>query len=439
MGLVARTAPCRAAEPRFEVPAALQTAVSFWTDVFTAYSRRQVVIHDTERLDRIYSTLDFRDLDERGLSDVQIESTMKRAVEGEKERVRAALLRLHRLGDSHPALTRAELRLRELFRFERDPRKYLRAADQDRIRAQTGLRERFAEGIAVGHRYLPEMERIFRAHGVPVALTRLPLVESCFNVRAYSKAGASGIWQFMPATARRFMRVDDAVDERLDPLASTRAAALYLRENYELLGTWPLAVAAYNHGPGGIARAVRQLGTTDIATIVQRYRGPSFKFASRNFYAEFLAALQVEGRYRDYFGPLELQPPLVADTVQLAHYVPLDTVAACGGSDRATILDLNPSLLPAALDGRQHVPRGFVLRLPPGRREPFERCYAAIPAYQKFDAPKRSYVVHRVRRGQTLGHIAQQYGSSVDQIRRRNGLRKSALIREGQLLRIPAG
>ncbi len=431
---------------RFEVPPALKPQVDFWTDVFTVYSRRQVAIHDTERLDRVYRVLDFRPLEEAGYSEVAIEVEMKRTVARETERVRNALLRLDRLGARHPDLTEDEKNLARLFRSDRNPRKFLYAAAPDRLRSQTGLRERFAEGIAVGHRYFPEMERIFREEDVPVSVTRLPLVESCFNLRAYSKVGASGIWQFMPSTARHFMRIDDAVDERLDPIVSTRAAARFLRQNYARLGTWPLALVAYNHGPGGLARAVNQLGTTDISTIIGRYQGPSFKFASRNFYPEFLAALDVESNHLDHYGPLPLHEPVATETVRLPSYVSLRTAATCGGHGTEAICDLNPALLPAVRNGKRQIPRGYELRLPAGAAARFERCLASAALEpelkqkhrQKPAAPARRYVVHRVRRGQTLVQIARRYGSTVDQIRRRNGLRNH-VIREGQVLQIPTG
>src|SRR5262245_20063059 len=135
------------------------------------------------------------------------------------------------------------------------------------------------------------METIFEREGLPVALTRLPLVESCFNVRAYSKVGAAGIWQFMPSTGRYYLRIDNAVDERRDPVTATVAAATHLKGNYEVLHSWPLAITAYNYCRAGMANAVSTVGSSDIVDIIQHYHGPAFKFASRNFYAEFLAAL----------------------------------------------------------------------------------------------------------------------------------------------------
>jgi membrane-bound lytic murein transglycosylase D len=261
----------------------------------------------------------------------------------------------------------------------------------------------------------------------------------------------------MPYTGRRFMTITDAVDERLDPIVSTRAAARYLRDNYDRLGTWPLAITAYNHGPGGIARAVDQVGTTDIGEIVARYRGPSFKFASRNFYAEFLAALEVERDYLQYYGTLALFPPLEHDEVTLPHYVPIGSIVRCAGCDEQRLRELNPGLLPAVYNGKQRVPRDYTLRLPAGGGSRFEQCYAGLPpshklASQQASRPQRArktqsarkpqkskVVIHHVRRGQTLHQIARRYGTSVKEIQRRNGLGGKHKIRAGQKLAIPKG
>jgi membrane-bound lytic murein transglycosylase D len=287
--------------------------------------------------------------------------------------------------------------------------------------------------------YFDRMERIFEREGVPAAITRLPLVESSFDLRAYSKAGASGIWQFIPSTGRRFMTINDAIDERLDPLVATRAAARFLRENYEMLGAWPLAVMAYNHGPGGIARATRALGSADASQIILRYDGPRFKFASRNFYPSFLAALDVETNRFEHYGPLPQFDPVETDEVRVPDYVPLSALSTCAGASGDELRQLNPSLLSSVHVGKQRVPRGYTLRLPKGKRGTFDRCYAGLSSGQKFPQQKRQFIVHRVRRGQTLSQIARLYGSSVDEIRRRNGLRSKHVIREGQVLHIPAG
>src|SRR5207302_759238 len=224
------------------------------------------------------------------------------------------------------------------------PDRFLVAADDKHLRAQRGLRERFAEGIRVSRRYLPEMERIFREEGLPVELTRLPLIESCFNLHAYSKVGAAGIWQFMPATGRHFMRVDNLVDERRDPIASTRAAAQFLDRVHDMLGSWPLAITAYNHGPDGVARAVGEVGSSDIGRIVREYQGRAFGFASRNFYAEFLAALDVERDYQTYFGDLSVDAPLRMHERRLERALGIEAAARLARTDRTALALLDPAL-----------------------------------------------------------------------------------------------
>jgi len=425
----------------FTVPAGLRSQVEFWKKIFATYSIHQVVIHDALYLDRVYKVLDFRPLAAAGMSDVEIEAVRHRTVEQETARVRAALVRLHQLGSDAAdtsALSDDERRILALFRGVKQP-DFLAAAGPDRLRTQSGLKERFARGIEVGARYWPEIERLFRAEGVPRELTRLPLVESCFNVRAYSKAGAAGVWQFMPATGRRFMRIDHAVDERRDPVIAARAAAQYLKADYEALGRWPLAITAYNHGRAGMAHAVAVVGSTDIVDIVRRYHGPAFKFASRNFYAEFLAALAVERDATRHFGDLNYETPAATRVVPVPDYVKLSTLASCADTSPETLADLNPALTPDVAAGKLRVPRGYSLRVPASNAERFQQRYAQLAPQHKASEQTRTYVVHRVKRGQTLVAIARQYGTTVDAIQRRNNLNRHKALRAGQALEIPRG
>jgi membrane-bound lytic murein transglycosylase D len=447
------------AEPDFTIPPALKPQVDFWISIFATYGKRQVVIHDSERLDRIYSVLDFSDLDQEGSSEVQIELAMKDEEDAEKERIRSLLRRLDNVDPRADSLTPEEQRIVALFAEDHTAGKFSAAASDERLRGQRGLRERFAHGIQAAHAYFPTMERIFSEQGVPVDITRLPLVESCFNMHAYSKVGAAGVWQFMPATARNYMRVDGTIDERLDPISATYAAARFMRGNYERLGTWPLAIKAYNHGPAGIARAVREVGTTDPATIIEQYKGPAYKFASRNFYPEFLAALHVERNYRKYFGDLVLDPPLQIDTVALPAHTAITAAARCAGTDTWQLASLNPSLLPVVDTGRAPIPPGYELRLPRGTGAQFRSCLAGVPAVPvqivrrgagarhtiersaggragARASAKRKSVVHTVKQGQTLAQIASLYGCSIEQLRRGNKI-KGNTIHTGQVLRIP--
>jgi len=192
----------------------------------------------------------------------------------------------------------------------------------------------------------------------------LPHVESSFNPAAYSKVGAAGLWQFMRSTGRRYMRIDGAVDDRLDPFRSTEAAAQLLAYNYHVLGTWPLALTAYNHGTAGVLRAKETLGTDDIVKIVRSYTSRTFGFASRNFYVSFLAALDIDRNPEKYFGALQRNGEVRFHELQLPAYVPATSLERALKIDGATLRALNPALLPSVWNGAQRVPKAYRLRLP---------------------------------------------------------------------------
>lgn len=349
--------PSAPAYTTFPRPPELEHQVKFWRDVFTTYSQDQTLVHDTGSLDRVYSVLDFR-----GQGNYP-DSYRKDATNAEIDRIRGVLLRLYQVGP-RGAATPEERRIAEMFRRDPDPYKFLRAADEGRVRGQKGIRESFGSGFRASRKYLPQMEAIFRSAGLPVELTRIPLYESSFNLSAYSKVGAAGIWQFMPATGRLFMWVSDSVDERRDPIASTRAAAEYLARAYSKLGTWPLAVTSYNHGPNGVARAVSTLGTRDIVTIVRYWDGPGFGFSSRNFYAELLAALEIDNNSHKYYGPFTPERMPATKTVMLDRPVDWTEATRLARTPENVLADLNPALMDPVLSGRAPIPAGYGLRLP---------------------------------------------------------------------------
>ena len=405
-------------------------------------------MHDTEDLDKIYSVLDFRSSADGELGPIALDQLIRDETDAEVARIRATLRRLDDAGSAPSGLTADEQRIFDLYKGDRSPGKFRDAIEH--LRTQRGLREKFADGIRIAHRYFPEMERIFREEGLPVELTRLPLVESCFNVEAYSKVGAAGIWQFMPSTGRLYaMDVNNLVDERRDPIASTRAAARFLRHNYDALGEWSLALTAYNHGPAGVARAVDETGTTDIGVIVQRYRGRAFGFASRNFYAEFLAALDVEKYHHAYFGPLDVDTADATRVVPLDHSIGIEVAARLAGTDRGTLATMNPALMDPVVDGRRSIPSGYALRMPAEGTSGFGERLAELAAEQRVvrvstpSAPSRRAsrsvaTAHRVGKGDTLSEIAQRYRVSVASLRSANGMKgKKASLRRGQVLKIP--
>ena len=417
-------------------PKALQPQVEFWTKIFSTYSEYQVVIHDAVYLDKVYAVLDFRPLLKKH-SEAKVRKLKAKRTKQELRKIRAALRKLHKHGAKGRTLSTREKKIRALFRDVKERHKFRKAAAKGRLRAQSGIRERFHQSLRLSGRYLPRMEKIFRQKGLPVVLTRLPLIESSFNIEAYSKVGAAGIWQFMPATGRLFLTINHVVDERLDPIIATRAAADLLKSNYDRLQTWPLAVTAYNHGPAGMARAVRKVGTRDIVPIIRRYKSRTFGFASRNFYAELLAAIKVEKNSVKYFGPIKRDPLLRYDEVDLQHFVSLENLARAANTSTERLVALNPAFGPLVRNGKLHVPRGRRLRIPAGTQKDFDRRYAALSPRAKADQQVAAFAFHKVRRGQTLGGIAQRYGTSARTLQRLNGLRSAHFIRIGQRLRVP--
>jgi len=441
------SAPALAGTEHFPRPASMEPQIRFWRSVFTEWGEHHVVVHDSVDLDKVYVVIDMTDDADR-MGPIELERVRKARTAYEEERVRTMLLRFHR---GAKPVTADERRIYAMFDGDRSADRFRIAATDDRLRTQRGIKERFKRGIEHQRRYREAMERIFREEGLPVELTRMPLIESCFDVNAYSHAGAAGIWQFMPSTGRRFMTVGDRVDERRDPLRSTRAAARFLRENHDSLGSWPLAITGYNHGPGGIARAVDAVGTTDIGVIVERYNGPSFGFASRNFYAEFLAALEVERDAEKHFGPIQVRPLPEGTELYLDRSLGIGVAAGLARTSTAELVSLNPALMPSVVQGRHYIPAGYKLRLPPEAAAGFDGRLASLEVETRVTRTARPTVrgdrthgsrahasrTHKVQRGQTLTAIAKRYRVTVSALRAANGLRNSNTIRAGQVLRIP--
>jgi membrane-bound lytic murein transglycosylase D len=242
------------------------------------------------------------------------------------------------------------------------------------------------------------MEQIFREEGLPVELTRLPFVESSFNIRARSKVGASGIWQFMRSTGRHFLRINDAVDERNDPILATEAAAKLLKVNYESLKAWPLAVTAYNHGRQGMMRAVRRVGSDELDDVIGGYRARSFGFASSNFFACLLAAIEVERDAEKYFGKVERDAPLEFYEVRLPDSIRLTDLGKFMSLPIGAVAALNPGLSERVLAGRHAIPAGYRLRMPADGKTGKEQAakvflagYQEIPAkFKKAGTPSSS-------------------------------------------------
>ena len=241
----------------------------------------------------------------------------------------------------------------------------------------------------------------------------------------------------MRSTGRRYMRIDSAVDDRLDPFRSTEAAAQLLAYNYRILGTWPLALTAYNHGAAGVRHAKETLGTDDIVKIVRQYNGRTFGFASRNFYVSFLAALEVDHNPEKYFGPIERQSEARFQEVVVPGFVSINTLERALKIDETKLRALNPALLRSVWNGQRHVPKSYHLRLPmDGQQWSSEMLAARLSPSDMFagqPAPRR----YRVQKGDTLVSVANEYGVAPEQLARLNRMRTSGRLRVGRFISLP--
>jgi membrane-bound lytic murein transglycosylase D len=223
----------------------------------------------------------------------------------------------------------------------------------------------------------------------------------------------------------------------MDPFAATVAAAQLLEHNYKLTGTWPLALTAYNHGASSLRRASRELGTTDITTIVRDYKGRSFGFASRNFYLSFMAALEVSSNPELYFAPYQDVGPISYHEVELPDYLLAESFARAFNTDLALLKQHNRALLQPIWSGKKRIPKGFTMRIPSASvvGAPLD-LLAAIPAEERF-SEQTPDLFHTVVRGDTVSEIAARYGHSIRDVAAMNGLNRRYRIRLGQVLRLP--
>jgi membrane-bound lytic murein transglycosylase D len=414
-----------AADNPMPLPPELEPDVQFWIRVYTQIDSNSGFLHDQYNLRVVYDTLHFP-------SDSS-PAERQRQVDAARDRLSAAL---RRIADAGPApLSPEDQRIHDLWGDGATAARLREAVDD--IRFQLGQSDRFREGLIRSGAWETHIEEVLANLGLPPELAVLPHVESSFNPFARSKVGAAGLWQFMRSTGRRYMRIDGSVDDRLDPFRSTEAAAQLLAYNYRVLGTWPLALTAYNHGTAGMLRAKEQLGTDDIVRIVRNYTSRTFGFASRNFYVSFLAALEIDHNPEKYFGSLQRESEAKFQVVSVPGYVPIKALEHALDIDPVRLRALNPALLRPVWEGRLRVPRAYQLRLPDGGQHWSTELLAQRLKPAELFAGQPTPPHYRVQRGDTLALLADRFGMPIQQLARLNGLRTSARLRPGRTLVLP--
>jgi membrane-bound lytic murein transglycosylase D len=284
---------------RFPRPAEIEPNVNFWINVFSYWSDRDFIIHDRNQVWRVYQVMHLPGEGPPSREEVEWMNTYLKTKYGDI---------LSRMASEKQPIGWDEQQVAKLFKGE-SPAAYAAAAQN--LRVQQGLREPFRNSLLRSRYYRPAMEQVFASSGLPTDLVALALIESGFSARAHSSAGAVGIWQFTRSTGREFMRITRYRDDRLDPTRSTEAAARLLQYNYDALGSWPLAITAYDYGTGGMEQAASEYGS-DFVRILKNYNGDHFGFATKNYYAEFLAAAQIQEYQEKYFPGIqsdEAPPP----------------------------------------------------------------------------------------------------------------------------------
>lgn len=399
----------------FPRPAELEPAINFWTRVYTEVDTQSGFLHDSQNLAVIYERLPLNRRD--------IEATRSRIQED-----------LRTLASGRRSNLSSEQEAILALWSDTVSDQTLRTAASN-VRWQLGQSDRFLGGLQRSGTYRQHINQVIEEKNLPAELAVLPHVESSFNPGARSSASAAGMWQFGSDTGKRFMRIDHIVDERMDPYIASNAAMSLLEYNYSVLGTWPLALTAYNHGAGGIANAVRDTGTTDIEIIVASYKGRRFGFASRNFYAQFLAVNQVEKDAQRYFGDVRFNEVSNFRYVVLDAYVDAEVFASSVGISLEQLQADNRALRPVVWEGNKRIPRGFELKI---RQEavPEGDLLAMVPNDFKF-AVQTPDVAYIVERGDSLSVIARRFSTNVSRLVSLNQLASSNRIQIGQRILLP--
>ncbi len=433
----------------FSVPLGMQERVSFWIDIYTKYSTDQGLLHDSQYVHLVYEPVDFTDImAQPDLNLHQKTRARKKRVDEAKKKIRERLLRLQKT-TSPESLTGEDLRYWHLFSRVDGEKKFADAAGEGRLRFQLGQRDRFEQGIHYSGRYLSEMEKIFQEEHLPIELTRLPFVESSFNIKARSRVGASGIWQFMRYTGRQYLKMNAWVDERNEPLMATRAAARLLKFNYNFLDSWPLAITAYNHGPAGVKRLVQKFGTSDIVELLDVRKG-RFGFASANFYASFLAALTVEKNARAFFTHPIWMPSVKTEIYKLDRSLMINNLVQLFQNNEQKAREANPHLYTHVWKGKQKLRKGIRVQIPTGTKNQLmvnadskEKQNLTRNSNQPNSTSsegsdeKEAQQEYLIERGDTLSGIAQQFGVSVQNLIEFNNIIRPRFLRPGTKIFIP--
>jgi membrane-bound lytic murein transglycosylase D len=290
------------------------------------------------------------------------------------------------------------------------------------------IKEKFSLWLSRSGKYLDLMKGILKEKDVPEEIVFLSLIESGFNPFAYSPARAAGYWQFIASTAKRYgLEINWWRDERRDPVKSTEAAANYLKDLYDMFGSWNLAMAAYNAGEGKILKALNRTKTDDYWSLLNtRY----IKRETKDYVPKFIAASLIANSPQNFgFEDLEYHPPLNYDEVTIESPVDLEVIAECTETTEEVIRGLNPELRRWCTP--PDVPE-YVLKIPEGKKDLFLKNLSQIPEEERF-----SIDIYKVKKGDTLKSISKKEGVPVQVILDLNSMEKIIPPKAGVKIYLP--
>ncbi len=410
--------------PHFPIDQEMRVRIEFWKKVFVKISSNEGYIHDSEDLSVIYKKINIEGMSRRG---------RVRFVKKEKSKLRKLMINI--------VFKKAQNLLEDEKKFYesigRPALEKLRMMSR-RVRFQRGMRDRYYEGLGRSYYYLDYIRKEFSAQGIPEELAYLPHVESSFNFLAYSKVGAAGMWQFMRSTARLYkMKMNYLIDERRDPYLSTRAAGRLLKTNFKKLGAWPLAITAYNHGARSLLRAIKQLNTTDIGEIVKKYQGRRFGFASKNFYASFMAVVEVSKKPERYFGPQVKLALEEVSEIKLPNTIKVRHLSKVLGVGLRKLQFLNPRIRPHVFRRNYKIPSGYNLKIPKKDDILLGQLRLKLEKIKPtFNLRKKVATNHIVRSGESLYSISKLHKKDMAELMQINNLSSYDILFPGQEIKL---
>lgn len=407
----------------FPVQDEMRTRVDFWKKVYTEVNSDEALMHDPNDLSIIYGKVKL----------------------AKSPRKRKRIAKKFKKELKHNLQTLIKKDFQNLDEKEEKLLKIIRTQDKARIqkliksiRFQYGLKDRYYQGLIRSYAYLDYIKATFKQLGLPDELVYLPHVESSFNYKAYSKVGAAGIWQFMRSTGRLYkLKISYVIDERRDVHKATKAAARLLKDNYRILNSWPLALTAYNHGARSMQRAKAKLGTDDINEIIKNYKGRRFGFASKNFYATFMATVEISKDPSKYFPSFEKPKKFIYDEIKLNKHLTIRELIKLLKVKKKTIREYNPAIRATAYRNSLYLPKGFHLKIPKTSAAKIVEIKTAINNYKPTATDFELQNLHVVSRGESLFDISRAYRVSLDHLIIFNKIDNPSRIYPGLKLKIP--